>query len=149
MNASMRNLLCAVLLTGTLAACGSKPADTAASGSAATGAPAAASTAAAAGTYHGVPIYPGMTELTTADHAAGPDMVLHSGNYRSSDKQEQILAFYRENLGKLFGAAPTEGSMGEGIVGFNAGNETMHVTVLVHTGDPGEQIVGIQVGSKD
>jgi len=148
MNASMKSLACAVLLASSLAACGSKPADTAASAAASAPA-AAASGASAGGTYHGVPIYPAMTELTAVDHSAGVGMTLHSGSYRSSDKPEQVQAYYKEQLGKLFGGEVGEQVMGEGMVRLMSGTSDRNVTVLIHTGDSGETIVGIQVASKD
>jgi hypothetical protein len=143
MNASFRNLAYAILLAGTLGACGSKHSDSPAA------AAAAPTTRATSGAYHGVPIYPGMTELTAVDHSAGVGATLHSGSYRSSDKPEQVQAYYKEQLGKLFGGQVGEQPMGEGMVRLMAGIDDRNVVVLIRTGDSGETIVGIQVSAKD
>ena len=137
-----------ITLATTLVACSGKPADTAASAGAGS-APGASATAptAGGGDYQGVAIYPGMTTLTTHDIGAGAGATLHSGNFRSTDPQDKIVAFYREALTKQFGAV---GDMpgGEGIVRLVAGNQKdTQVTILIRAGDSGEQIVGIQVSS--
>jgi hypothetical protein len=141
-----------ITLATTLVACGSKPPDGAASANASAGSSAAATaggSAAASGDYHGVALYPGMTVLTTNDIGAGPGGTLHSGNFRSTDAAEKIVAFYRDALTKQFGAAGDMPGSGDGgmyrIVGTN--NKDTQVTVLVRAGDSGEQIVGIQVTS--
>ena len=152
MNASMKTLICAAILTGSLAACGSKPADTSGAAPANTAAAAtsgAPAGTAAAGTYNGVPIYPGMTELTAVDHSSGAGTTLHSGSYRSNDKPDQVQAYYKEQLGKLFGGQVGEQVMGEGMVRLMAGSSDRNVTILIRAGDSGETIVGIQVGAKD
>jgi hypothetical protein len=137
-----------ITVASTLVACSGKPADTAASAGAGS-TPATAAPAGGGGDYNGVPIYPGMTTLTTNDIGAGAGATLHSGNFRSTDPQDKIVAFYREALTKQFGAA---GDMpgGEGMVRLVATNNAdKQVTVLVRAGDSGEQIVGIQVTSKN
>jgi len=139
-----------ITVASTLVACSGKPAEIAASaGAGSTPATAAAAPAGGGGDYNGVPIYPGMTTLTTNDIGAGSGATLHSGNFRSTDPQDKIVAFYREALAKEFGAA---GDMpgGEGMVRLVATNNVdKQVTVLVRAGDSGEQIVGIQVTSKN
>ena len=149
MSVSTKSLICAVLVSGTLAACGSKPADSPAAGAAASTAASGAPVTAAGTLYHGVPIYPGMTELTAVDHSAGVGMALHSGSYRSKDKPEQVSAYYKDQLGKLFGGEVGEQTMGEGMVRLMSGSSDRNVTILIRPGDSGETIVGIQVGSKD
>jgi hypothetical protein len=140
-----------ITLASTLVACGGKPADTAASaGAGSTPATAAAAPAAGGGDYQGVPIYPGMTTLTTHDIGAGAGGTMHSGNFRSTDPQDKIVAFYREALAKEFGTAGDMPGGGEGMVRIVATNNVdKQVTVLVRPGDSGEQIVGIQVTSKN
>jgi hypothetical protein len=142
--------LALITLATTLVACGSKPPDAAASASAGSAATATAGgSVAASGDYHGIALYPGMTVLTMNDIGAGPDAKMHSGNFRSTDAAEKIVAFYRDALTKQFGAAGDMPGSGDGgmyrIVATN--NKDTQVTVLVRAGDSGEQIVGIQVVS--
>ena len=150
MNTSIRNLMCAAIAVGTLAACSSKPADTTASAGGAPAATAGGSTS-ASGTYHGVALYPGMTQLTTNDIPGGPDGTLHSGNFRSTDPQEKILAFYRDALTRQFGTVGDMPGGGDaGMVRIASGNgKDQMVTILVHPDESGGQIVGMQVASKD
>jgi hypothetical protein len=140
-----------ITLASTLVACSGKPTDTAASaGAGSKPATAAAAPASGGSAYAGVPIYPGMTTLTTNDIGGGAGGTMHSGNFRSTDPQDKIVAFYREALTKEFGAAGSMPSSGEGwvrLVGTN--NVDKQVTVLIRAGDSGEQIVGIQVTSKN
>lgn len=147
MTIAIRSLALITLAT-TLVACGSKQADTSASAGG-TAAATAGGSVAASGDYHGIALYPGMTVLTTNDIGAGPDAKMHSGNFRSNDPAEKIVAFYRDALAKQFGAAGDMPVSGEGgmyrIVATN--NKNTQVTVLVRAGDSGEQIVGIQVVS--
>jgi hypothetical protein len=151
MNIFTRTVAFIAVATG-LVACSSKPSDTAASTGAgsASGATAGAP-AAVGGDFHSVLIYPGMVELTSANIPAGEGMTLHTGDFRSTDSQEKILAFYREALTKQFGAvADMPGTAQEGMVRIAAGNEKdKMVTIIVHPGDSGGQIVGIQVAAKD
>ena len=149
--ATVLRSLTLITMATTLVACSGKPADTAASaGAGSTPAATAGSPASGGADYQGVPIYPGMTTLTTHDIGAGVGATLHSGNFRSTDPQEKILAFYREALTKQFGTVGDMPGGGEGMVRIASGNNAdKQVTILVRPGDAGEQIVGIQVSSKD
>jgi len=140
-----------ITLATTLVACSGKPTDTPASaGAGSTPATAAAAPASGGGNYAGVPIYPGMTTLTTNNIGAGAGGMMHSGNFRSTDPQDKIVAFYREALTKEFGAAGEMPGGSEGMVRLVGTNKVdKQVTVLVRAGDAGEQIVGIQVTSKN
>jgi len=151
MNIAIRSVA-VITVASVLVACSSKPSDTAAS----TGAGSASGATAGApssggGDFHSVPIYPGMDELTSANIPAGEGMTLHTGDFRSTDSQEKILAFYRDALTKQFGGvADMPGSTDGAMVRIAAGNEKdKMVTIIVHPGDSGGQIVGIQVVSKD
>jgi hypothetical protein len=144
--------LALITLATTLVACSSKPADTASSPGAASAPAATASGASAAsGDYHGVAIYPGLVQLTTSDIPAGEGMTMHSGSFRSSDPADKILAFYRDALTKMFGAVgDMPGSGDGGMFRIASGNEKdKMVTILVHPGESGGQIIGIQLVSKD
>jgi hypothetical protein len=78
-------------------------------------------------------------------------MTIHSGGFRSSDPAEKIIAFYRSELTKQFGAVvDMPGSGGGGVFRIASGNEKdKMVTILVQAGGSGKQIVGIEVVSKD
>lgn len=134
MSNPIRNFSLVIATAVALSACGAKQ---------------AATSGGAPGSYQGVPTYPGASELMTHDTPAGPGATLHSGNYRSNDRPEQIHAYFKEQLTRLFGERVSDDTQGEGIVKLMGGDENRTVTVLIHAGDSGEQVIGIQVISKN
>lgn len=150
MSIAARHLV-SILLTTALVACSNKPAATSPDAPAAAGsASVAASAGVSAGSYQGVAIFPGMTELMTHDTPAEGG-ALHSGSYSSTAKLDDIRAFYHQELAKLSGSPDKVGDdqPSEGMYRLIGGSEGKMVTILIHPGDSGQQIVGIQVLSKN
>lgn len=85
----------------------------------------AGSTSTAGPTDMGIAIYPG-AETLMAPHPLTGDAsaTMYDSAFKSADKPEKVAAFYRDELGKLFGdkSKIAEPPMGEGFVHLVAGD---------------------------